>query len=621
MTIVTLDSQGRVVAHVKGSVDALLPLCVKIASDEGVRAITNEDRARVHAEADRVSAEALRVLAIARRVRPDDSNPEEALTLLGIVGMKDPPRSGVKEAIRICNEAGVRIVMITGDHPITAIAISRELDLWTEGDDVATGADLSKMSDEDLRGKAMKLRIFARTTAEQKLRIVNAYRALGHIVAMTGDGVNDAPALKQAHIGVAMGRSGTDVARQAADLVLSDDNFATIVDAVREGRSIYRNIQKFIFFLLSSNAGLAVAVFVISFIKDALPPTPLQILWINLVTNGLPALALGVDPADPGHMRERPRSAHAGLLGVHDYLGVAFVGLFMGLCAAGLNVFPPAAAQGNLGFVRAMAFSLLALSPLFHAFSCRSPSRSIFAQRPLVSVPLVAACIVAAAIHLVAVAVPALRPVFRTFAMDTNEWLLVIGLSFAIIPAVELMKGVWRMRRRFLQAAVLALMLVSGVARADGISMRPDLLKPGEIKLDGIPREWPAAMTALNRTVSGSPGHDLGMRGAIAYDDTHLYIGAEFKDDRLVRTAACGEGEDHASLVLAFPRSASTYTLHEVKLFPGDPGRVAGCVKMKGGGPLAGAKIVEAPKGVAGSYSFEAMIPSPRRLSAPRRSW
>jgi len=609
MTIVTLDAQGRAIAHVKGSVDALLPLCVKIASDEGVRAISNEDRARVQAEADRMSSEALRVLAIARRVSPDDTNPEEALTFLGIVGMKDPPRAGVKEAIRVCIEAGVRIVMITGDHPITAVAISRELDLWTDGDEVATGTDLAKMSDAELRARAMKLRVFARTTAEQKLRIVNAYRALGHVVAMTGDGVNDAPALKQAHIGVAMGRSGTDVARQAADLVLSDDNFATIVDAVREGRSIYRNIQKFIFFLLSSNAGLAVAVFVVSFVKDAVPPTPLQILWINLVTNGLPALALGIDPADPGHMKERPRPSHAGLLGVHDFIGVAFVGLFMGLCAAGLSIFPPAAARGDQAFARAMAFSLLALSPLFHAFSCRSPSRSIFSQRPLVSLPLVLACIVSAAIHLVAVAVPALRPVFRTFAMDTNEWLLVIGLAFAIIPAVEIMKGGWRMRQRWFKVAGFALLLVAGVARADGVAVRPDLVKAGEIKLDGIPREWPTAMTPLNRTVSGSPGHDLGMRGAIAYDDTNVYVGAEFKDDRLMRTSACAEGEDHASLLVAFPRTGGGYALHEVNLFPGDPGRVAGCVKMKGGGAVGGAKIVEAPKGVAGSYSFEAMIP------------
>jgi Ca2+-transporting ATPase len=238
---------------------------------------------------------------------------------------------------------------------------------------------------------------------------------------------------------VAMGRSGTDVARQAADLVLSDDNFVTVVDAVREGRSIYRNIQKFIFFLLSSNAGLAVAVFVVSFLNDALPPTPLQILWINLVTNGLPALALGVDPPDPGHMKEPPRPSSAGLLGARDFAGVAFVGAFMGLSAVSLYfLFPAARANGNAGFARAMAFSLLALSPLFHAWSCRSPSESIFRMIPLLSLPLLGACFVSAGVHLLSVLVPALRPVFRTFPMDEGEWLLVLGLSFAIVPAVEI---------------------------------------------------------------------------------------------------------------------------------------------------------------------------------------
>jgi Ca2+-transporting ATPase len=608
MTIVTLDRDGREVAHVKGGLDVLLPLCADIATDEGARPITAEDRALVEREAERMTGEALRVLAIARRVRPRD-NPEEALTLLGLVAMKDPPRRGVKEAIRLCAEAGVRTVMITGDHPLTAVAIARELELWVAGDEVITGVDLAKLGDDELRARAMKLRIFARTTAEQKLRIVNAYRALGHVVAMTGDGVNDAPALKQAHIGVAMGRSGTDVARQAADLVLSDDNFVTIVDAVREGRSIYRNIQKFIFFLLSSNAGLAVAVFVVSFLNGALPPTPLQILWINLVTNGLPALALGVDPPDPGHMKERPRPASAGLLGARDFAGVAFVGAFMGLCAVSLYfLFSPARSHEGAAFPRAMAFSLLALSPLFHAWSCRSPTESIFRMIPRLSFPLLVACVLSAAVHLLSVLVPGLRPVFRTFPMDEGEWLLVLGLSFAIVPAVEITKLVGRMRRAWLKIAVVAFLLLPTRAEADGIAIRPDMVAPGEIKIDGITREWSTGMTQLGKTILGSPGPDLGMRGAFAYDETNLYVAAEFKDPRLVRVS-CSELEDHASLLIAFPTTGGNYVLHEVELFPGDPGKAPGCVKMKGRGALPGAKIVEAPKGVPSLYSFEAAIP------------
>jgi Ca2+-transporting ATPase len=306
------------------------------------------------AEADRMSRKALRVLALCRRVRkgaasleltvpgtgpistnlpPEMQDVERELTFLGLVGMMDPPRAGVREAVATCKKAGIRAVMITGDHKLTATAIAHEIGLWDDGDEAITGAELSETSDEELAGKIMRLRVFARTTAEQKLRIVRAFKGRGHVVAMTGDGVNDAPALREAHIGVAMGRGGTDVARQAADLVLADDNFATIVDAVREGRAIYRNIQKFIFFLLSANMGLLVAVFTVSLFRAWPPLTPLMILWINLVTNGLPALALGIDPPDEHLMREAPRSPDEGLLSRRDYLGILYVGVVMGAAA------------------------------------------------------------------------------------------------------------------------------------------------------------------------------------------------------------------------------------------------------------------------------------------------
>jgi Ca2+-transporting ATPase len=333
--------------------------------------------------------------------------------------------------------------MITGDHKLTATAIAKEIGLWDEGDEALTGSELAAMSDEELAKRIMHLRVFARTTAEQKLRLVRAFKAHGHVVAMTGDGVNDAPALREAHIGVAMGLGGTDVARQAADLVLADDNFATIVEAVREGRAIYRNIQKFIFFLLSSNMGLVVAVFVVSFFGHWPPLTPLMILWINLVTNGLPALALGVDPPDAQLMREAPRKPNEGLLVPRDYLGIAYVGGIMGLAAIGLYATSPQD-SGSLDETRALAFSLLALSPLFHAWSCRSPIFSVLSSRPLISLPLLLACLASAGIHLVALLVPELRPVFRTHAMSSDDWLKLLILAALIVPAVEIAKFVYR---------------------------------------------------------------------------------------------------------------------------------------------------------------------------------
>ena len=472
MTVVTRDRTGRDIVHVKGSVDVLLPRCVKLAENDGVRGLTDADRDRILAEADAMSAKALRVLAICRRVRkgqplqlPPDGAPlsmppqskaaeevERELTFLGLVGMMDPPRAGVREAVETCRLAGIRAVMITGDHKITATAIAQEIGLWDEGDEAITGAQLAELSDDGLSDRIMKLRVFARTTAEQKLRIVRAFKAKGHVVAMTGDGVNDAPALREAHIGVAMGLGGTDVARQAADLVLADDNFATIVEAVREGRAIYRNIQKFIFFLLSSNMGLLVAVFVVSFFGKWPPLTPLQILWINLVTNGAPALALGMDPPDPKLMLERPRSTTEGLLTRRDYLGMLYVGAFMGGAAVFLYTLS-AQDEASLTRTRALAFSLLALSPLFHAFSCRSPSHSIFSAKPLVSTPLLIAVLTSAAIHLVAVFVPSLQPVFRTFDMSQRDWLILLALSFAIIPVVEIAKAIYRGLYRHTDAA------------------------------------------------------------------------------------------------------------------------------------------------------------------------
>ncbi len=490
--------------------------------------------------------------------------------------------------------------------------------MWQSGDEAITGAELEAMSEADLDRHAPKLKVFARTTPEQKLRIVRAFKRAGHVVAMTGDGVNDAPALREANIGVAMGKMGTDVARQAADLVLADDNFATIVHAVREGRAIYRNIQKFIFFLLSANMGLVVSVFTVSFFAHWPPLTPLMVLWVNLVTNGLPALALGVDPPDEHLMAEAPRNPTERLMVFRDYLGMLFVGVVMGGAAVAAYALTPstgpspAVVEAGYEKARALAFTVLAVSPLLHAFSCRSPIRSMLQCRPAISLPLLAAVTVSFAIHLVAVLVPALQPVFRTdVPLSARDGLFVFALAALVLPAVELAKlanRAWFRARGLTSVALfLACSFVALPADAAGAGLRVERIDDS-IELDGVHEEWPSAFRELGEVHRGRPDstRDLAARVSLAYDDQNLYIAADVTDERLVA------GGDFVELLLGIPGG----TLASLRLFPGEPGRTRAAARFGTGGAIEGARVVEAPN--AAGWTLEASVPWSRLPKSDR---
>ena len=448
MSVLVSDAEREHVLYVKGALDAILPLCTSIARDDMEGTLDEATRSRIAGQADELAARGLRVLAFADRRSAGGSvgeSDESGLTFLGLVGMMDPPRDGVADAVRDCARAGIRTVMITGDHGVTATAIARAIGIAGPDHETLTGAELSTLDDAALGARVDRVRVFARVAPEQKLRIVRAFAGRGHIVAMTGDGVNDAPALREAHIGVAMGRGGTEVARQAADIVLTDDDFTTLVAAVREGRAIYRNIQKFVFFLLSSNAGLALTVFAVAMTGFWPPLSATMILWINLVTNGLPALALGVDPPSSDQMREAPRRPGEPLLGRRDLLGLALVGVVVGASALVAYSETLCPAGGSAERHRTVAFFVLSVGPLLHAWSCRSPTESIFSMRPRVSWPLAGATLTSIAVQAL-VLVPALRPVFHAESLDLHHVVLVAACSMVVLIVVEMAKAIDRRR-------------------------------------------------------------------------------------------------------------------------------------------------------------------------------
>ena len=435
-----------VFAFTKGSPEAVVALCDRALTAEGERPL---GRAQIVETAERMAAEGLRVLAIAYRVwraAPSAESPEELerdLIFLGLVGLEDPPRPEAEPAVRLCRSAGITPVLVTGDHPATARAIAARLGILDEdGAHVLAGPELAQMSDKALERAVEEIRVYARVDPAQKIRIVRALQRNGEFVAMTGDGVNDAPALKRADIGIAMGLGGTDVAREASSLVLLDDNFATIVSAVREGRRIFDNILKFIRYTMTSNAGEILTIFLAPFLGLPIPLLPIHILWINLVTDGLPGLALSAEPAEKAIMKRPPRPPEESVFARGMWQQIVWIGLLM----AGVTLFAQAwYMDAETAKWQTMAFTVLTLSQMGNVLAIRSDRESLFSLGLFSNRFLLGAVLVTFALQMAVVYVPALNPIFRTVPLDFADLGFCLALSSIVFVAIELQK--WFARR------------------------------------------------------------------------------------------------------------------------------------------------------------------------------
>ena len=445
---------GRLRVMVKGAPDVLLGRCTHILSGAAPADMTAADARRVSDANAAMAERALRVLGCAYKdidALPGELSTqtlESGLTFVGLVGMIDPPRMEVKDAVAECYAAGIRPVMITGDHKLTAVAIAKELNIFRDGDLAITGEDLDFMPQEMLEQDVEKFSVYARVSPEHKMRIVHAWQKRGMVVAMTGDGVNDAPALKAADIGCAMGITGTDVAKGAADMILTDDNFATIVEAVEQGRGIYSNIKKAIHYLLSCNIGEIITLFLATLFNfHQRPLVPVQLLWLNLVTDSLPALALGMEPVEHAVMQEKPRSAKEPLFNKAFSIRLAWQGVLVGLVTLGAYYLGEyILSDPNLADASAntMAFATLTICQLFHAFDVRSEKQSIFHIGVLSNPSMNKAFVVGVVMQLAVLLIPPLMAVFHVCAMTPVMWLCVLGLSLLPTAVCEIVKAVHR---------------------------------------------------------------------------------------------------------------------------------------------------------------------------------
>lgn len=452
MSTINRMQDGSLQVNVKGGLDEILSVCTHIETADGVREITGEDVAGLQEMNRQMAERALRVLAMAYKpvdkVSSEMEEVESGLIFAGMTGMIDPEREEVIGAIKECHEAGIRTIMITGDHKATALAIATKIGIHRDGDLSITGTELDRMDEKTFGENVDKYTVYARIAPEQKVKIVTAWQKKGEIVAMTGDGVNDAPALKQADIGVSMGITGTEVAKDASDMILSDDNFVTIVSAVSEGRRIYDNILKTILFLLSTNLGEVLLLFVTSIFNMGIPLLPIHILWINLVSETFPALALSLDPAAKDIMKKSPRGAGKQFMDKGMVWRIGYQGVMMGAITLvafllgkqmGYGIYGSDAAAESLG--QTMAFASLIAAKLVHAGNLHSNTESRFRFNPLENKPLIFAIFASLLFSLSVLLVPSLAKAFSFKEMEYIQWLTVAGLALVPLVVVELFKA------------------------------------------------------------------------------------------------------------------------------------------------------------------------------------
>lgn len=432
-------------AYAKGAPEVILEGCDFVLSANGIQPLDNAGREQILHQAHEMASQALRVLGVAFKPDATPDNAATGMTFLGLIGMIDPPRPEARDAIATCVQAGIRPVMITGDHPLTAQAIARDLGLL-DGGRIVTGAELEAIPDEQLQRHVQNISVYARVSPAHKLRVVTAWQANGHIVAMTGDGVNDAPALKRADIGVAMGITGTDVTKEAAAMTLTDDNFASIVAAVEEGRGVFSNIKKYLMYLLSSNIGEIGLMAGATLLGLPLPLSAVQILYVNLATDGLPALALAVDPPEEDLMKRKPRNPRIGIFTRPVVTLMTLGGVWSALVNLGLFTWALNSGRG-LDQAMTMTFVSLVLIQFFKAYNFRSDRHSVL-RRPFANKWLNLAIIWEMVLLSLIVYLPFLHDAFGTYALSATDWLIVVGLAVTVVPVLELAK--WMERRGWL---------------------------------------------------------------------------------------------------------------------------------------------------------------------------